>query len=53
MYRKDLKIRFKLTGGAVKHVQACLSAMEVRVNSFHHCGGPLGLVQDCLCAGKN
>ena len=50
---KELKSRFKLPGGAVKHVQACLSAMEDRRNSFHHCGGSLGLMRDCLCAVKN
>ena len=44
VYVKDLKSRFKLPGGAVKHVQACLSAMQDRENSFHHCGGPLGLL---------
>ena len=37
----------------MKHVRACLSTKEDRENSFHHCGGPLRLVQDCLCAGKN
>ena len=50
---KTLKIRFILPGGDVKHVRACLSTKEDRENSFHHCGGPLRLVQDCLCAGKN
>ena len=53
MCGKDLKSRFKLPGGDVKHVRACLSTKEDRENSFHHCGGPLRLVQDCLCAGKN
>ena len=53
MCGKDLKIRFILPGGDVKHVRACLSTKEDRENSFHHCGGPLRLVQDCLCAGKN
>ena len=53
MCGKDLKSRLKLPGGVVKHLQACLSAMEDRESSFHHCGGPLGLVQNCLCAGKN
>ena len=36
----------------MKHVQACLSAMEDRENSFHHCGGPVMLVQACLCEGR-
>ena len=33
-------------------VQACLSARDVRESSFHHCGGPVRLVQACLCAGN-
>ena len=53
LFGKVLKSRFKLPGGAVKHVQACLSSREDRENSFHHCGGPLRLVQDCFCAEKN
>ena len=36
----------------MKHVQACLSAREDRESSFHRCGGPVKLVQDCLCASK-
>ena len=36
----------------MKQVQACLSAMEDRESSFHHCGGPVRLVQACLCVGK-
>ena len=35
----------------MKQVQVCLSAREDRESSFHHCGGPVGLVQACLCAG--
>ena len=38
-------------GGAVKHVQAYLSARDDRESSFHRCGGPVRLVQACLCAG--
>ena len=34
------------------HVQACLSAREDRESSIHHCGGPVRLVLDCLCAEK-
>ena len=36
----------------MKQMQACLSAMEDRQSSFHHCGGPVRLVQACLCVGK-
>ena len=36
----------------MKFVQACLIAREDRESCFHHCGGPVRLVQDCLCAGK-
>ena len=36
----------------MKYVEACLSAREDRECSFHHSGGPLRLVQACLCAGK-
>ena len=31
----------------MKHVQACLSAREDRESCFHHCRGPVRLVQDC------
>ena len=31
---KNLKSRFKLPGGAVKHVQACLSATEIEKTVF-------------------
>ena len=37
----------------MKHVEAGLSAIEDRENSFHHCGSTVRLVQACLCAGKN
>ena len=33
-------------------MQACLSARKDRESSFHHCGGPVKLVKDCVCAGK-
>ena len=36
----------------MKHVQACLSAREDRERRFHFSGGPVRLVQACLCAGK-
>ena len=36
----------------MKEVQTCLSAREDRESSFHHCGGPVRLVQACLCVGK-
>ena len=36
----------------MKHEQACLSAREDRESSFHRCGGPVKLVQACLCGGK-
>ena len=34
----------------MKHVQAYLSAREDRESCFHHCGGPVRLVQACSCA---
>ena len=37
----------------MKQVQACLCAREDRESSFHHCGGPVRLVQACLCVGKS
>ena len=36
----------------MKQVYACLRAREDLERSFHHCGGPVRLVQACLCAGK-
>ena len=36
----------------MKHQQACLSASEDRESSFHRRGGPVRLVEACLCAGK-
>ena len=33
----------------MQHVQACMSTMEDRESSFHHCSGPVMLVQPCLC----
>ena len=36
----------------MKYVEAGLSAREDRENSFHRCGGPVRLLQACLCAGK-
>ena len=43
MCEKDLITPFK-------YVEACFSAREDRESSFHRCGGPVGLVQACLCA---
>ena len=36
----------------MKHVYACLGARNGRESSFPHCGGPVSLVQACLCAEK-
>ena len=36
----------------MKHVYVCLKARKDLEISFHHCGGPVRLVQACLCAGK-
>ena len=36
----------------MKQVQACLRAREDRESSFHRCGGPVRLMQACLCAGS-
>ena len=33
-------------------LKACLSGREDPESSFHHCGGPVRLVQTSLCAGK-
>ena len=43
---------FNHRGGAMNHVQARLSFRKELQSSFHHCGGPVWLVQACLCAGK-
>ena len=37
--------------GDVNHVQVCLSAKKDSESSFHHCEGPVKLVQACVCAG--
>ena len=34
------------------YVEACLSTRDDRESSFHHWGGPVKLLQACLCAGK-
>ena len=44
-----LQSRFHSRNGAVKHVQACLSASKDRGSSFHLCVRPVKLVQACLC----
>ena len=36
----------------MKHLPDCLSARVDRECSFHHCGGPVRLVEACLCAGN-
>ena len=36
----------------MKYVEDCLSSREDRESSFHHCGGPVRLLQASLCAGK-
>ena len=33
----------------MKHVQVCLCASTDQESSFHHCGGPVKLVQACQC----
>ena len=33
----------------MKDVQACTSAREDRESCFHHCKGPVRLVQACSC----
>ena len=36
----------------MKHVEACLSAIEDRESSFDHFGSTVMLVQACLCSRK-
>ena len=36
----------------MKLVKACFSDSEDQESSFHHCGGPVMLVQACLFAGR-
>ena len=36
----------------MKLVQACLRVRKELEGSFHHCGGPVRLVQNCLYSGK-
>ena len=36
----------------MKHEQAYFSARKDLESSFHHCGGPVKLVQAYFCAGK-
>ena len=36
----------------MKQMQVCLSAKEDRESSFHHCSGPVMLVQAGLCEGR-
>ena len=44
-----LQRRFDRRGGAMKHVQLGLCASSDQESSLHHCGGPVKLVQSCLC----
>ena len=37
----------------MRHVLLCLTARNNRESSFHHCGGPVKLVQACLRARKS
>ena len=48
----SLQRRFHRLGGAVKHVQACLSTSKDGESSFHYCVSPVKLVEACLCAGN-
>ena len=50
MCGKDLTKPFNLLVGAVKHVEACLSAREDRESGIHHCRGTVRLAQAYLCA---
>ena len=34
------------------HKQACLCARKDLKSSFHHCAGPVKLMQACLCVRK-
>ena len=36
----------------MKHVPTCISASRDRERSFHHCGGPVKLVEASLYAGN-
>ena len=36
----------------MKYVQACISARKDLEICFHHCGGPVKLVEACLSARK-
>ena len=37
----------------MKLAEGCVSSGKVQQSSFNHCGGPVKLVQVCLCAGKD
>ena len=37
----------------MKHVHPSVTARIDRESSFHHCGGPVKLVQACLTASKH
>ena len=43
-----LKGGFHCRGSAVKQEQACSNSSKDGESSFHHCGGPVKLVQACL-----
>ena len=50
MYGETPQHRLNRRGGAVRHVQAYLSARKDRESNFHHYGRAVKLVQACLCA---
>ena len=49
MYGRNPATPLNRRDGAVQHVQTCLNAIKDRDSSFHHYGGPVKLVQACLC----
>ena len=54
VYVKETPYNADLTDlrGALKHIQACLSASKDGESSFHYCRSPVKLVQACLWAGN-
>ena len=51
--RKGRESNFHHRGGAVNHVQACLSAKKHGESSFYYCGGLLKLVQAYFSTRKD
>ena len=49
---KPVYVREVLKKPPRRYVQSCFSTSEDRESSFHSCGGPVMLVQTCLCAGE-